>query len=94
VAKAALSVTEVLSGVDHVSVQFGGEVVVGILRNIVPFSFRFLGTHFQFVCEGTFGQAKRGVAVGDVRVDTEVWHKVVDVISSRRLFMFVLTASS
>jgi len=93
VTKSALSISEMLGGCDHISIELGSEVVVSILGWVVPFGFGCISTHLEFVAEGSFRNLERVVIIDDVVVDTEVWHWVVDIITTWLLFVLVLVAT-
>ena len=93
-AEGNLSIGEVLVGCDHVTVELRGEVVVGVLSDIVPFGLGCLGAHLEFVLLHALGEFERGVVGEDVGVDAEAWNWVVDLVTTILLLMLVLVATS
>ena len=92
--KGALSITEVLLGGDHIGIELGSEVVVGVLRWVVPFSFRSISSHDKFVGESTLRKLERVMAGQNLVINSEVWNWVVNVITSWLLLVLILGASS
>jgi len=94
VAEGVLSISEMLGGGDHISIELRSEVVVSVFSDIVPFSLGGISSHLELVSKSTLRDGEGVVAVEDLVINTEVRDWVVDVITSWLLFMFVLTATS
>jgi hypothetical protein len=92
--EAGLSISKMLGSMDHVGIKLGSEIVIGVLSDVVPFGLGFLGTHLKSMSKSSLRNGKGIMAVGDVFVNTKVWDKVVNVITSWLLFMLVLATTS
>lgn len=91
--KVILSLSEMLGRGDHIAVEPGSEVVVGIFGWVMPFGLRFLGGHLQVVSERVLGNLERVVVIEDIVVDAEVGNEVVDVVTAWLLLVLVLVAA-
>jgi len=76
-----LGVSEMLGGGDHVWIELGSEVIIGVLRWVMPLSLRFFGSHLEFVTESTFRDLKGVMVFEDFVVNTQVWHWIINIIT-------------
>ena len=93
VAEVLLGVGEVLVRRDDITVEPWSEVVVDVLGWVVPFGLGSLGSELESVALHALGELEGSVVVEDVRVNTEVWHWVVDLVTEWLLLMLILGAA-
>lgn len=91
--KTDLSIIKILVGGDNVAVELGGEVVVGVLGDIMPFSLRLLSSHNKLVLLHALGNVERSISINHIGVSSEVWDWVVNFVTTLLLLVLVLVAA-
>ena len=93
VTQVALGIGKVLIGCNNIAIKLRSEVVVDILGDILPFGLGLFSSQIKLVGLHSFGKLKGSMAFIDVRVNSEVWNWVVDLVSTLLLLVLVLIAT-
>jgi len=93
VAEGFLSITEVFLGGDNIWVELRSKVIINILSWVLPLSLGSSGSNLEFVSNDFLSFFEVLEVVVDVSVSTEIWNKVVDLVSSILLLVLELGAA-
>ena len=93
VAETRLSISQMLSSVDHILVEVRREVVVGVLSDVMPLGLGLWSAHDQLVSVSGLADLD-GAGGGDhVGIRTVVRHWIVNGVTQRSLLVLILGAA-